>query len=150
KPTMYVFGTNWCWGCIVYHNLYSADHKFREELGALVNVRDVDFDSRHDLDQRYGIDKVPSSVIVRPDGSYIKQTGYYGKCRLIHWIKSALIPGAAPPPPEDPGTGSPGPAPSPPVVVSPAPAPAVAVKGDPGARGEQGPKGDKGDKGDPG
>jgi hypothetical protein len=149
RPKMLVFSpSTWvCWPCSIFHSIYEHDMKFRHAVDDLVTVVPVDSDSRKDLDAQYGLGVVPMFVIVRADGTTVKQAGYCGKERLLAFIRSALIQGAAPPPPVETPPATPVAPPAPPTPTPGSPQVVKGDKGDPGPVGPQGPQGPAGPAG---
>jgi hypothetical protein len=126
RPTMLVFSpTTWfCFPCSIWHGLYDHDTRFRHAVDDLVTVLPVDSATRPDMVQKYGIQVVPTFVIIRADGTIAaKQTGYCGSCRLLAFIRSALVssPGGAATPQATPTLPPAAPPSSPPAAVVPSP-----------------------------
>ena len=62
KPTLLVFTTRNCTGCLAFKNDYESDAAFREKLQSVFRVEFVDADLRADRAKEYAVAEVPTFV----------------------------------------------------------------------------------------
>jgi hypothetical protein len=78
KPTLYVFTTRNCTGCIQFKTDYDSDLGFRGQLQSAFRVQFVDAEQRPDLAKQYEIVEVPTFVVP----NQVRVRGYPGKQAL--------------------------------------------------------------------
>jgi thioredoxin-like negative regulator of GroEL len=84
--TLLVFGAPWCSACTAIHKSMK-DPKAVEALKNY-NVIEVDTDKNKELTQKYGVDALPTLVIVSPANKVVKkQAGLQTPSQLQNWLK---------------------------------------------------------------
>ncbi len=89
KPTLLVFTTRNCTGCLAFKKDYESDAAFRRQLQSAFHVEFVDADLRADRAKEYAVAEVPT--FVTPN---VRINGYPGKQALIdRLLRPARDPG---------------------------------------------------------
>lgn len=102
KPVVLDFTAEWCGACKVLDKQAFADPGVSRTLTSdFVAVR-VDCDREREVAERFGVRKLPTLIVVSPDGVELaRRTGSAGAAEIAQWL-NPLKSRAARPPAADP------------------------------------------------
>lgn len=82
-----VFGADWCAPCKELKSKTLASPEFGQQGGAL-HVAEVDLDSEPGLARSYGVNAVPTLVLLAPDNKIVaRTTGFMHTADLLLWLR---------------------------------------------------------------
>lgn len=90
-----VFGAEWCGPCKLLKSKTLASPEFLRQENPL-HVADVDIDADQKLAHDFGIEAVPTLILLTSDGKIIlRQTGFMEPADLVAWLKTGRSRAAA-------------------------------------------------------
>jgi thioredoxin-like negative regulator of GroEL len=97
KPVLLYFTAEWCQPCQHMKHTVFADPEVDATLRAAYPTVKVDIDHNRDVAQEFGVDMIPTFIVVAADGHVVKQeTGGMDAQQFLDWVKSPAPPSAPP------------------------------------------------------
>ena len=90
-----VFSAEWCGPCKLLKSQTLSAPEFLHQQSPL-HIADVDIDANKKMAGDFGIEAVPTLVLLTPDGKIIlRQTGFIEVAELLAWLKTGRVRAAA-------------------------------------------------------
>jgi thioredoxin-like negative regulator of GroEL len=91
KPALIFFTASWCGPCKLMARSTLSQPEVQSALSNVAPVA-IDIDENHDLAARYGIDAVPTFVMLSPSGNEVQRvTGFQGPSDFIPWLANGAL-----------------------------------------------------------
>ncbi|MFO1477248.1 MAG: thioredoxin family protein [Verrucomicrobiota bacterium] len=90
KPLLLFFTATWCGPCKLMSRLTLSQPEVQDALRAAGRVA-VDIDDQHDLSTRFGIEAVPTFVLLSPSGAELRRaSGFQNPADFILWLTNGI------------------------------------------------------------
>jgi len=91
KPALLYFTAEWCEPCQKMKHTVFADADVDRALRASYRTVKVDMDRNPDVAQEFGVDAMPTFIVVSADGQPVKQaSGLMDAKEFLEWLKSPV------------------------------------------------------------
>lgn len=93
KPMLLDFGASWCSACVTMKQDVWPDPEIRQAVisGYIPVAIDVDVAANRPLITQYGIDPIPTVIIVGPHGEVLKQGEFMSRRTLLKFLQKSPV-----------------------------------------------------------
>lgn len=90
RPTLVYFTATWCGPCKMMTSTTLQDAPVSKVIAGISHVG-VDIDAHQDLATQYGVNSIPTFVLIAPGGDEVERTtGYEATADFLPWLNGAL------------------------------------------------------------